>query len=376
MKGLLGKPGQSRPTRKEMIFFVNHRPVDSKVISYALMEGFHTFIPKGRFPPAILFLEIDPALVDVNIHPSKREVRFREEAKVRSLLIHAVLQHNRSFQGVNPSVIRQTEVFDHDAGKMVPEIDSRALEVFGTKEKLVSHPTKSVKPMVQDLDVSNERSLVSPPVNQNTEGLLQSNSVGARSDITASWRLIDRVFGDLVLFSAPQGIVALHLRSAYERIRLEQLEDTLRDSNKSSSQTLLLPEPLELDGINRKNLEANLVRLQKLGFVMQEFGRNFYRIEGCPTWIEPSLASIFIQDFLDLARDNRQEAKFESLVREALQSQSNFQNEQRDDISDEEIIRLTAQLLSCRNPLVCPKGRPTYYEIPKRDFENRFRRKL
>ena len=136
----------------------------------------------------------------MNIHPSKREVRFREEAKVRSLLIHAVLQHNRSFQGVNPSVIRQTEVFDHDAGKMVPEIDSRALEVFGTKEKLVSHPTKSVKPMVQDLDVSNERSLVSPPVNQNTEGLLQSNSVGARSDITASWRLIDRVFGDLVLF--------------------------------------------------------------------------------------------------------------------------------------------------------------------------------
>ena len=216
----------------------------------------------------------------------------------------------------------------------------------------------------------------SSPAQENAGELLKSNSVGVRSDPTASWRLIDRAHGDLVLFSAPQGVVALHLRAAYERIRLEQLEDTLRDSSTASSQTLLLSEPLELDGVDRKNLESNLERLQKLGFVMEEFGRNFYRLEGCPTWIEPGLALGFIRDFLDLARDNRQEAKFETLVREALQTQANFQHEQKDDFSDEDIIRLTSQLLACRNPYVCPKGRPTYFEIPKRDFENRFRRKL
>lgn len=376
LKGLLGKPGQSRPTRKEMIFFVNRRPVESKTISYALMEGFHTYIPKGRFPPAILFLEIDPASVDVNIHPAKREVRFREEPKVRSFLIHAVLQHNQSFQGGEVAAAEPVQVFDKEAGKMVPEIDPRALELYGLKEtQSKQHP----KPEHRD-SIQSERKMSPPadssPAQEHAGELLKSNSVGGRSDPTASWRLIDRAHGDLVLFSAPQGVVALHLRAAYERIRLEQLEDTLRDSSTASSQTLLLSEPLELDGVDRKNLESNIERLQKLGFVMEEFGRNFYRLEGCPTWIDPGLASGFIRDFLDLARDNRQEAKFEALVREALQTQANFQHEQRDDFSDEDIIRLTSQLLACRNPYVCPKGRPTYFEIPKRDFENRFRRKL
>ena len=96
MDGLLGKPGQSRSTRKEMIFFVNRRPVDSKTLTYAVMEAFHTFVPKGRFPPAILFLEIDSAAVDVNVHPSKREIRFRNEPEVRSFILGSVLDHNRS----------------------------------------------------------------------------------------------------------------------------------------------------------------------------------------------------------------------------------------------------------------------------------------
>ena len=71
LDGLVGKPGYSRSTRKEMIFFVNSRPVESKTISYAVLEAYHTFSPKGRFPPAILFLSMDPELIDVNVHPSK-----------------------------------------------------------------------------------------------------------------------------------------------------------------------------------------------------------------------------------------------------------------------------------------------------------------
>ena len=95
--------------------------------------------------------------------------------------------------------------------------------------------------------------------------ITQTNSVGVRSDPTASWRLIDRAHGDLVLFSAPQGVVALHLRAAYERIRLEQLEDTLRDSSTASSQTLLLSEPLELDGVDRKKFGIQFGTLAKTG---------------------------------------------------------------------------------------------------------------
>ena len=99
LSGLLGKPGHSRPTRKEMMFYVNRRPVESKTMSYALLEAYHTYAPKGRFPPTVLFLTIDSSLVDVNIHPAKRELRFREEIKVRTFLIESILRSVKKLSG-------------------------------------------------------------------------------------------------------------------------------------------------------------------------------------------------------------------------------------------------------------------------------------
>src|SRR5882757_2144332 len=92
LSGLIGKPGVSRATRHEMLMFVNRRPVDSRTLNYALIESYATSLAKGRYPVAVLFLDLDPAQVDVNVHPAKREVRFRSEGTVRGFVIRAVLQ--------------------------------------------------------------------------------------------------------------------------------------------------------------------------------------------------------------------------------------------------------------------------------------------
>ena len=375
LHGLLGKPGHSRSTRKEMIFFVNRRPVESKTLTYAVLEGFHTYLPKGRFPPAILFLNLDPSAVDVNVHPAKREIRFREEAKVRHFVLTAVIAHNRSFEQSPQVVPGVKEVYDERAGKMVPQIDPGALQLFGKKEDLPSLADRSSNESASPAEAKEERAVSSPSLGS-PASLLPASGVGSRADVTATWRFIDRAHGDLVLFSTPEGLVALHLRAAYERIRLEQLENTLRDNQNCSSQSLLLPEAMELDGVDRKNLENSLPKLRRIGFELEEFGRNFYRLEGCPTWLDPGEAAHFIRDFIDLVREGRGGDKFESWVRQALEKRTNYTREEKDDFSDDEILRLTKQLLACRNPYVCPKGRPTYFEIPKRDFENRFKRKL
>ena len=99
LSGLLGRPGLGRPTRDGLITLVNRRPVDSRTLSYALLEAYHTHVPKGRYPPAILFLEIDPAAVDVNVHPAKREVRFRDEGRVRQFVLGAILARLRHTHG-------------------------------------------------------------------------------------------------------------------------------------------------------------------------------------------------------------------------------------------------------------------------------------
>ena len=181
----------------------------------------------------------------------------------------------------------------------------------------------------------------------------------------------------MAIFSTPQGIVALHCRAAYERIRFEQLEASFgQDDEKTDVQSLLLPESLELDGIDSALLEKGRAELKKAGFDLEEFGRNFYRLQGCPAWVSPAQAVGFLKDFLEIARENGGEMNVEAFAKEALISRATNNREISDDFSDEEVVRIANQLVACRNPYTCPQGRPTYFEIPKREFESRFRRKL
>src|SRR6185436_3694555 len=103
--GFIGAPGVSRATRDEQHLFVNRRPVENRALNHALIEGYHTALMKGRFPVCCLFLEVDPAAVDVNIHPSKREVKFRDERTVRGFVTNAIRETLLGFhdQGRSPA---------------------------------------------------------------------------------------------------------------------------------------------------------------------------------------------------------------------------------------------------------------------------------
>ena len=377
LEGLIGKPGQSRPTRKEMIFFVNRRPVESKTLSYAVLEAYHTYAPKGRYPPAILFLSLDPSQVDVNVHPAKREIRFRDERKVRQFLMDGILERNRQLAGQLDEVENEQEMErDASSGMLVPQIDPQALRL---------HQGKPRSSLGEGMGLAREPEL---PLGQNSEwqaggienqeGVEEaaSSSVGFRHRVDVDWKFLDRPHGDMAIFSTPQGVVALHCRAAYERIRFEQLEDSFEGEGNSRTQTLLLPESLELDGMDTALLEKGREGLEKVGFSVEEFGRNFYRIEGCPTWIDPSQAVGFLRDFLEVARENGGEMNTGSFAKEALIRQATQSQGAGEDFSDDEVVRMTNRLLACRNPYTCPRGRPTYFEIPKRDFETKFRRKL
>ncbi|NDH16038.1 MAG: DNA mismatch repair protein MutL [Opitutae bacterium] len=372
-----------RAARKEMIFFVNRRPVDSKTLSYAVLEAFHTFVPKGRHPLAILFLEVDPASVDVNVHPSKREIRFRNEPQVRSFILNKILEHNRFTASPSAKPVQEAiqNGVDDDNTKALPQIDPRALELYGIKETTqvsenLHEGSNSIKKPSDEKQALGGDIEPSQTVARTRKEIINRKLVGNRQEPGAEWQFLDRSHGDLAIFSTPQGVVALHARAAYERIRFEQLEDSLRGTDACASQSLLLAEPLELDGIDSTNLRESLPKLRKLGFVLEEFGRNFYRLEGCPHWLPPEDAANYLLDFLEVAREHGGDLRVESFIREALERQVNYSHETKASFSDAEMIKLASQLLGCRNPFVCPRGRPVYFEIPIRDFETRFKRKL
>ena len=375
LEGLIGKPGQSRPTRKEMIFFVNRRPVDSKTLSHAVLEAYRTHAPKGRYPPAILFLSIDPSLIDVNVHPAKREIRFRDERKVRDFIIEGILERVRELTGEFEGDQIEPELeMEQSSGMMVPKIDPEALRIHGLNPSGGDRVEEEARVGEPQADLSFEEVRVSSSSDAPSTGG-RGTLVGSRDSPEASWRFLGRLHGDMAVFSTPQGLASVHCRAACERIVFEQLEDSFSGEGNADAQSLLLSESLELDGVDASLLEKGKADLERAGFVLEEFGRNFYRMEGCPAWLSPEEALGFLRDFLEIARENGGSMNTLGFAKEALVRQSTKATGAKD-FSEDEIIRIVGQLLGCRNPYTCPKGRPTYFETPKREFENRFRRRL
>jgi DNA mismatch repair protein MutL len=376
LHGLLAKPGKGRSTRKEMLFFVNRRPVESKTLAYSLIEAYHTYVPKGRYPPVALFLEIDPAAVDVNVHPAKRELRFREEGKVRGFVIRTVLDRLRELSGdaripgVAPAIDPGEKEF------VLPRLDPSALPVIRVDKG--NSNTEGASVTGGEVLSAGESPVtdVSPPLEEKPGAEEVRKRVGFRDDPGVVWRFLGRVQGDLVLFSTDAGVVAFHCRAAYERVRLEQVEDALALGKSAERQTLLIPEPIELDGVEAGILESVLPELSNQGFAIEEFGRNFYRVEACPTWIEPGESISFLRDFLDLARRAGGSAAGSVAQEEIARLAVVRGRAAGDDFADGEVIRLAEQLLRCRNPLTCPQGRPTYVEHPWREWKKRFGRGL
>jgi len=374
LRGLMGKPGVGRSTRQEMIFMINNRPVDSKALSYAVIEAYHTYAPKGRYPPAFLFLRMDPSAVDVNVHPTKREVRFRDEGKLRAFIIRAINDRLREIA----------------TGAVPRSFSAEADPVQGSDGAVASIP-------VPDLSFIPGDSLLSPAGKAGLEpphppeeshppdssGKLETMEqtpltrvAGQRDDPRASWRFLGKLSGDLALFQTREGLVVLHCRAAIERVRFEETEDAFSEEASCDGQRLLLPIPLELDAFGNEALETHLPMLNKLGFAVEEFGRNFHRIEAAPAWLEPRDAEIFLRDLIALAKERGGSAA-KALSRDefirmlALRGGSGGTG-----YEESEIITLVDQLLRCRNPLTCPQGLPTYLEYGRREWETRFGRRF
>lgn len=365
LTGLIGRPGVSRSTRHELLMFVNRRPVDSRTLNYALIESYATSLAKGRYPVAVLFLDLDPAAVDVNVHPAKREIRFRSEGQVRGFVIRAVLQRLR------------------EAGMPAPVI-APVSPVGGTS---VAWPPPAPVPSVgrapaAGLPPSGAWSPPPfPPVPVGTTPVpAPMLSPPAAVPVTGpvprllGWRFLGTVQGDFALFESPNGIVVLDRRAAHERIWFERLQAQFR-AGTAASQRLLFAEPVELDAIASALLLDRLAWLARHGLEVGEFGRNFFRIEAVPDWLEPADAVGFLRDVLGLVREGRLDERKADLAEEELARLAATKAVRLPATTSEgDALALVAQLFACGQPHTSPAGRPTHFELSRGELARRFQR--
>lgn len=372
LSGLIGKPGVSRATRHEMLMFVNRRPVDSRTLTYAVIESYATSLGKGRYPVAVLFLELDPAAVDVNVHPAKREVRFRSEGAVRGFVIRAVLQALREHSG--PADVPPAEVMPGDpvpaaTNATLPAAPAAAPSVmaqpFRPYTAVPVRPTAFLPPASRPSTAPFPGSSSSPPM---------PRPPAANAGTLMGWRYLDTAHGDFALFEAPGGLVVLDRRAAHERVWFERLQAQFA-IGEVASQRLLFAVPVELDAIASALLLERLKFLHRHGLEVGEFGRNFFRIESVPVWLEPSEAESFLRDIIGLMREGRLDDRRIDLAREELARLASQKAVRLPvTLGENEAMALVTQLFACTQPHTSPTGRPTHFELSKAELAKRFQR--
>ena len=384
--GLIGAPGVSRSTRDSQFVFVNRRPVENRGINYALIEGYHTSLMKGRYPVCCLFLEIDPAAVDVNIHPAKREVKFHRESEIRKLVAQAIretllafhAQPEKTKPNLNAETQRRPAEPIEPIGKPLPvktapDLATPSLPKFPLPPKPVpewpSEPAEQ-PPLRMGFSKATPRSA------PNSQPLPQpAPSTSATPLLDVPLRLVGVIGKLYVLLESDRGLVLLDQHAAHERILFEQMMNRIEQNAAAPSQKLLLPETIELPPRDAQFLREQLAVLTKLGVGLAEFGERTFLLDALPAFVKVTDPRRFVFDLVDELRAAGREVNLARLGEHTVaKTVCRHAVKANDPLAGPELENLVEDLRHCAMPYTCPHGRPTLIEMNYRELEKKFGR--
>jgi DNA mismatch repair protein MutL len=388
--GLIGAPGVSRATRDEQHVFVNRRPVENRGINHAMLEGYHTALMKGRFPVCCLFLEIDPAAVDVNVHPAKREVKFHDERAVRSFVTRTIRDALLAYHSPASHPVSSS------AGPEVPVEPPPGIDWLEPKRPEVSNepalpgfiPAKPVLrgavPTVLSLGFRSAEqappwkmhpAVSAPPVEtQRAQSAAVSISPAGVPLLSVPLRLVGVVGKLYVVLESDRGLVLLDQHAAHERILFEQMLARL-ERNEISAQRLLLPETIELGARDAAFVRGILPMLTRLGVGLSEFGERTFLLDALPPMVRAPDARSFIISLIDDLKASGSEVNAMRLGEDVIaKTVCRHAVKANDPLAGPELENLVDDLRRCAMPYTCPHGRPTLIEMNFRELEKKFGR--
>ena len=254
-------------------------------------------IPKGRFPIVFLFLSIDPKDVDVNIHPTKKEIRFRDEAGVRQFVLKVI---HAQLEASNPHRIQKENegASAFPTPKAIPIIANHPnLENPEIEHVTSNTPKQERSQAIEKTALSSSESVRSIDADSTST---QTNTVPSTS-LKINWVYLRTLKEKYALYETPDGIVMLNILRAKQRIRYEQILEQIRHKS-PSKQDLIIPIQIELEPLSASALEAHLNQLNEYGFSIESFGKNFYRILSIPDWLKIEHVEKFVLDLVDQLR--------------------------------------------------------------------------
>ena len=364
--GMIGKPELTRSNRAQQYFFVNRRPIWHTGVSRAVEVGFKSLLMRGRYPVAVLFIELDPAQVDPNVHPTKRQVRFRNEWDLKEAVAAAAAEALKGADLAPTASIPQkseppidtddTDLAEPEArAEEAPRVEPTAFEKELAKSSAEQFRTKIQPAPPATAELFDQRSRPEP------------QRGGVRLKYLAQLRR------SYLLAEDDEGLVVVDQHAAHERVLYERIMAAL-DGRGRASQQLLVPRTVELTHREALVIEEHLDLFRRMGFELRRFGPNTYLVEAMPTYMPEADWETLFHDVLDEVEAN-QKAYHEQPEATLVTAACKAAVKAHDSLTPDESARLLADLAACERPFTCPHGRPTMIRMTERDLEKEFKRR-
>ena len=363
--GYVGGPQLARGDRTEQYLFINRRPAGAPLIGYALNEVYQTLLPRGRYPVVFLFVDLDPETVDVNVHPTKKEVRFRDGAAVRDAVIEAV-RAALSARGPLPALPAAS---GSEAGAAPPPSFPAPLVPISDlpPPRAFAYPRRSLSPF--PVEPSGGIAAAAHP-----EGDRREETASRASGPWAWCRILGQAGGLFVVLETEDGLVLMDPHAAHERVLYERfMRQAL--ARRVPSQGLLAPETIELAPNVAVMVRQNIESLCALGFGISEFGGDTFIVDAVPAAFDHLPArEMLIEAAASTeqggSRGGPERWSIERVARAACKAAVKA----HDRLTLEEIERLVIELAGTEMPYTCPHGRPTLIHMSFGELNRKFGR--
>ncbi|HEY6161887.1 MAG TPA: DNA mismatch repair endonuclease MutL [Bacteroidia bacterium] len=371
--GFIGKPQFARKTRGEQFFFLNHRFIKSAYLHHAVQMAFEELLPADSFPSYFLLLDVQPHTIDINIHPTKTEVKFEDEKFIYSILRSAV---KRSLGKYN---ISPTLDFERE----------QAFDLLPSKNTNIKAPTITVNPDYNPFDVKEkvpsskeisygnfaEKKLTLHPDNQqelpeqHSQQHFNKELEQDKEERKQNYQLHHKY----ILSHIKTGFMIIDQQAAHERVLYERFLKQL-NGNKSFSQQLLFPMHIEFSIADFELVKELREDICALGFDISEFGKNTFIVHGIPSQLTEVNAKQTLEQIIEHYKHNKIELKLDKRENLARSMARNMSIKAGKVLSNEEMNNLVDELFACEMPYASPNGKPTLTTFTLEDLERRFKK--
>ncbi|HUQ66485.1 MAG TPA: DNA mismatch repair endonuclease MutL [Flavitalea sp.] len=374
--GFVGKPDAAKKTRGDQYLFVNNRFIRSAYLNHAIMSAYQDLIPSDSFPLYVLFIDLDPVQVDVNVHPTKQEIKFEDE-KIVYAFMQAAVKHALAQFSITPTL-------DFDLDPSIQHLDAVSKPV--SEEKKASVASSS---LYQSFTQKNQAHFIEKNSNlgewksffpKDDQVVTQSaaapfpfqqppvRDISLKEECT-----LIQVFNTYIVAPTNRGLVLVHQQLAHERVLYNKLSAAAA-GKAVAYQRSLFPETIELSKQDAVLLEELLNDLLQLGYLVEPFGKDTFVIQGCPADLDQGNEKMVIENLLEQFKHFSNDLKFskrEKLIRALAQQQAIKSGMP---LTTAEMNALVQDLFACSQPGVTAGGSPTYIEFHKEYINSLFKK--